>query len=296
MIESILLRDFQCHHKLRIDLDPLVTSVTGDSDAGKSAVLRALGWTCFNRPSGSAFVRVGAGYSRVDLVVDGRKVVRRSGDGKNEYRLDDGRFSSFGTGVPPPVADLLNLDPTLNFQWQTDPPFWFGLTPGEVSRELNAVVNLGLIDRTVANLASEHRKARSVVEVTEARLAEARKAQKDLAWVGEANEDLVGVDSVQNDRDGRRMRCDDLSQLLDAAVVAEGLVHADMPGVRPLEDVFSLWRESGEQLHRLGDLIEEAEEAHAWLTRCENESGRTREALAALTKDRCPLCQRVLTS
>lgn len=41
MIRRIVLRNFQNHRRLRIDLDPRVTTVVGPSDAGKSAVVRA---------------------------------------------------------------------------------------------------------------------------------------------------------------------------------------------------------------------------------------------------------------
>ena len=135
MIESITITNFQAHKKFTLELDPKITVVTGKSDAGKSAIYRALRWLCTNRPSGNEFIRWGTDGTRVKLRVDGRTIIRKRGKG-NSYSLDKDSYEAFGSDVPEDIAKLLNLS-EVSFQGQFDGPFWFDKTPGEVSRALN---------------------------------------------------------------------------------------------------------------------------------------------------------------
>ena len=160
MLEKLLIRNFQCHEKITVDFDPAVTTVVGPSDRGKSAVLRAIRWLAFNRPAGDAFIKHGAGRVSVRLRAGGRDILRERAAGSNLYKIDGKEFQAFGSDVPPEIVNALNLD-AVNFQRQLDPVFWFSKSPGEVSRELNAIIDLGLIDRTLSNLASASRRAKA---------------------------------------------------------------------------------------------------------------------------------------
>lgn len=173
MINSITLHNFQVHEELTIQLDPHVTTIVGPTDAGKSAVLRALRWAALNTPTGESFVRHGSKCAKVVLRAGKHKVVRVRGSGVNTYRLDHKVYEAFKGGVPDDVANLLKLTP-INFQRQHDGPYWFGETAGMVSRQLNQIVDLGIIDTTLANLASSLRKAYIEVSVVEERLEQAQ--------------------------------------------------------------------------------------------------------------------------
>lgn len=184
MIERLLIQNFQAHHKLRVNLDPHITTIVGPSDVGKSAIIRALRWVCTNQPGGDAFVRHGARGATVKLVVDGHTITRRRRPGGevNEYRLDSSAYRAFGRGVPDPITELLNIG-DVTWQGQHDAPFWFSDTAGEVSRQLNAIVNLGIIDSTLANVARAVHRARTKLEAAEEELSTAKKEFDSLAWV-----------------------------------------------------------------------------------------------------------------
>lgn len=183
MIESIELRNFQTHRRKTIVFDPRVTIIIGASDEGKSSLLRAIRWACLNRFDGPAdsFINWESSFAKVTLAVDGRKIVRAKG-GKNSYTLDGKQFRAFGDKVPPEIADLLLLTEQ-NFQGQLDPHFWFSESAGQVSRELNQVVNLAAIDETLAAIATRARQARSELEVCRKRAREAKIARDKLTWV-----------------------------------------------------------------------------------------------------------------
>lgn len=193
-VEQIELRDFQAHNQLTVDLSPGVTTVVGPSDAGKSAILRALWWVLTNQPGGESFIRDGAKLAQVRVYLDGGRSIHRlrSSGGRNEYILDGKeKYVSFGAGVPDAVAKLANVGPVC-FQSQHDAPFWFAETAGQVSRNLNSIVDLGVIDESLGAAAGRVQRARDRAEQAEEMLTQAVRTRDGLAWVDRANT-LAGI-------------------------------------------------------------------------------------------------------
>ncbi len=183
MIRRIVLTNFQKHAKLVIDLDPKVTCFVGPSDAGKSAVVRALYWCCLNRPGGTDFVRHGAKEASVKVYTRTRKIERVRSGRTNEYRIDGRVLKAFGlSNVPVEVAAALNVSED-NFRLQLEPHFWFGDTAGQVSQKLNEVVNLSLIDHALDYAATTVRAAKAEAEFAAERSKEASEAFDKLDWV-----------------------------------------------------------------------------------------------------------------
>lgn len=170
-LESITLTNFQAHRKLDLELGR-ITTIQGRTDIGKSAILRAIRWACLNDFAGDDFVKHGEKEAGVTLKINNGKVhvVSRTKGRHNLYLLDDEVYRSFGrNGVPSAIAQLLNLS-EINFQGQHDSPFWFNESAGEVSRRLNAIIDLSMIDDALSNVASELRKANERVAVSEERI------------------------------------------------------------------------------------------------------------------------------
>lgn len=185
MIESISIRGFQTHRSLTLAFDPQLTSLTGPTDSGKTSILRALRWVFLNQgPKDKDLVNWDDSICRVTVVVDGHRITRRKGKEKNTYALDGRIFKSFGTTVPAEIKSLLNVG-EVNFQGQLDPHFWFNETPGQLSKTLNDIINLGDIDRVLGGLASEQRRARTVFEDRLESSKAARAELKKLSWVSD---------------------------------------------------------------------------------------------------------------
>ena len=195
MLERLTLRDFQTHKKLVIDLDPRITTVVGPSDQGKSAVIRALRWLCFNRPTGDAFIRHGTDSTKVSLTVDGREIRRSKGKAGNTYHIDQQPLKAFGADVPEEVAKLLNLG-DVNFQGQHDAPFWFSETAGGVSKALNAIINLGDIDRVSGYLNSKLREYQATQSAAEQRVATTKVEWLALKPLKEIDKELQAVEAL----------------------------------------------------------------------------------------------------
>lgn len=182
MIEKLRIRNFQKHGDLLVKFDERITTIVGPSDAGKSAILRALRWVLLNQPDGDAFIRDGQKEVSVVLRVDGHTVKRRRGKA-NEYVLDKKSLVSFGRGnVPDLVARITNVSDE-NFQLQHEAPFWFDLSAGEVSKRLNAIVDLQVVDESLAAASKMARERAAQAKIMQKAVQDSKNAKKRLAYV-----------------------------------------------------------------------------------------------------------------
>lgn len=148
-----------------------------------------------NQPRGDKFVTRGKKKAKAIVKVKTEKgvVTRIRGKSVNLYKIGKAKYKAFGTGkVPEPVQQLLNVD-SLNFQRQHDALFMFSDTPGQVSKRLNQIFDLGSIDLALSNIATMSRKARSEFDVSTERLQEAQTQVKELEWAVEFHSDVQGL-------------------------------------------------------------------------------------------------------
>jgi len=201
MIEKIQIRGFGANEKLDVEFGPNVTSIIGKSFIGKSWLLRALKWVMRNKPAGNSYINWDSDEAKVRLSVDNKKVVRIRSKSINSYRLSGKSHPYLAlaqSNVPKDISEIMNVS-DINFQGQHTLPFWFCETAGEVSRQLNSIVNLEVIDKTLSNIESQKRKAKVLIEVTEQSLKEAVKEKKGLEYVEDLDVELSSVESIQKD-------------------------------------------------------------------------------------------------
>lgn len=188
MIKSLVLKNFQKHKKLKLLFSPGITSIVGRTDSGKSSVMRALRWVSLN-VNPRDFIRNGSKEAVVVLkVLDSPDtptlIVRRKGR-SNVYKLNGKPFKAFGSKVPDRIGGVLNVS-DINFQRQHDPSFWLSSSGPEVSRQLNKVIDLSVIDSSLSKSAKLVRQSRERVNVSEERLRDRRREYKELRESGTA--------------------------------------------------------------------------------------------------------------
>jgi hypothetical protein len=216
-LEEIRYQNFQRLEDIVLKLSPTVTTIVGPSNEGKSSCIRGLSFVSLNNLSGKKFVSHGKDWTKETLKVDGRKVVRKKGMGVNTYSLDGKKFTADptarGSWVPDEVKELLNVS-DLNFQYQLSPPFWFFDSPGQVSKNLNGIVNLGSIDRSLAKAKSLVSSVKSELKLTETRLEEAKHTRDELKWVKELVEKREHIRALKAAWQQTAQDCDRLAILV----------------------------------------------------------------------------------
>lgn len=195
MLESVSAENFQAHARLELTFDPKITVIIGPTDSGKSSVIRTLRWACLNQPRGSDFVRHGEDTVLVRVKIDGKSVERSKKKEANYYALNDTVFTAFGVNIPETVSAFLQID-DLNFQQQHDAPFWLSLSAGEVSRQLNSIVDLEIIDRATSGIKSKVLDQKRQIDRNMDKLQVEKKKVDDLSWTVEAKIALDHLDVV----------------------------------------------------------------------------------------------------
>lgn len=195
MIKELLIKNFEAHDKFKAKLDPGITTFTGATDAGKSSIIRAIQWVVLNRPLGDSFIRDENKPAFVGLKTENGIVSRKKGKGINIYKVNGQTLEAFGANVPEEVKQFLGME-ELNFQLQFDAPYWFMISPGEVSKQLNQIVDLEIIDSTLSNLNNKIRQTRMEVTLSEKRLDEVSQSAKHLRFVKRMSADFQRLEQL----------------------------------------------------------------------------------------------------
>ena len=178
LFKRLQIRGFQRHKKLNIEFSPTITTIVGATDTGKSSIYRALKYLATNRPKGDSFINWDVDTTALCLDVDESRLIRKKGK-ENFYKVGKHKLTAFGTDVPEEVQKLLNIS-EINFQNQHDSPFWLTETAGEVSRQLNAVVDLSSMDKMLSAVASRLRSLNAENKTILSRIKDAEEEQQQL--------------------------------------------------------------------------------------------------------------------
>lgn len=233
-MERLRIENYQAHRELDLVLDEPVTTIVGSTDSGKSSVVRALRWLCLNRPRGTAFISDGEKSCRVKAKF-GNTTVERGKGKENRYRVGKKVYTAFGDSVPEEVAMTVNVS-DINFQRQHDAPFWFSLSPGEVARQLNSIVDLEVIDDVLGRTAARLRKARDRVELGKDRVKKADDECERLSFVPTLVEQFHRLETEEEQAAARRTSVAILGRAVLQAIEyrerAESLRNATLAAVK----------------------------------------------------------------
>lgn len=197
MIKSLALQNFQSHSESLLEFDPGINILIGDSDSGKTAILRALNWVLTNRPTGEAFRRNGSDKTIVTVDTSDGSVSRVRSNKDNFYLDGSGeKLAAIGTSVPEQVLKLLKMDPDVNIQRQLDAPFLLSCSPGEVAQRLNTSVGLDEIDTGLSNAARRVRQNLSAFSEIDTRCKELSEQVRSFAYLADMEHDILSAEDL----------------------------------------------------------------------------------------------------
>lgn len=290
MLKSLTIRNFRLHKKITIDLDPHITTIVGKSYAGKSTIIRALKWLCLNKPAGMSVLRWGSKQARVSLNVDEHKITRIRSKSKNLYKLDDHKYEAFGNDVPNDVTKILNVT-EINFQGQHHLPFWFGETAGEVSRRLNGIVNLSLIDTTLSKMSSMLHESRTRVEMAKEQLDFNRKRKRELAFVKKMVRDWGRVKDAHRMLEAHETQCLELENVVKRCKEHQTIINKTRPpSMNRLTEAMDQYDEAVSNFNVMQDWIHDCKEAAEKALRLRRIAKEREKEWRRAIGRRCPLC------
>ena len=180
MLKRLQIKNFQSHKESDIVFSPRVNVLLGKSNAGKTTIMRSLDWIENNSTSGakllSSFAKRGDVCSAKLLTTDGQ-IERCYSKSTNGYKLNGVELKAIGKGTPDEVKEALNFG-DLNTKSQHEGFFMLNDSGGKVAKQLNELVDLEIIDTTIANLNSKSRAINSKIKFKKEELVE---KEKELA-------------------------------------------------------------------------------------------------------------------
>lgn len=298
MIQSLAIQGFQSHASSLLEFHPGVNVIIGDSDSGKTAILRALTWALTNRPTGDAFRRNGSDKTIVTVTMSDGSISRVRSNKENFYLDGSGeKLTAIGTSVPESVLKLLRMDADLNMQRQLDAPFLLSCSAGDVAQRLNTVVGLDDIDVGLSNVARRVRQNQAIFEQSETRCTELSKQVEVYAYLEAMEREVVSLEDMFSSLVSVESYAEDLTDTLIS-------IDECLQALKKLPDVVRLLGQIAEadgqfqnynevygEAQRLSDLVGSIEETKEELRKIPNttallhEVGKIEDVLQQLRED-----------
>jgi exonuclease SbcC len=217
MIIKVEIENFQSHKNTVLEFVPGTNVVIGESDAGKSAIFRAINWAITNRPLGDTFRSDWGGDTRVAIYTSEGDVIERiKSSTKNLYIVNGKPLTAFGSEVPEQVSEILRMDEA-NIQSQMDVPFLLAVSPGEAARLLNKAASIDDIDYTISNLRGEYQKISNNVKFNEGKLKDYQTQIKQYDNLPGLEEKLEQLEEAEKELERRQQRLEKLTELVAGA-------------------------------------------------------------------------------
>jgi len=194
MINSIEIKNFETHICTKIDLHPGVNVLLGESDSGKSSVVRALEWNTKNRPQGDSYrnnqldpknKKDKLKKTQVSVNYDNQIVTRARNSKINHYQINTNEpLKALRTDVPEEVQNITKIK-SVNIQGQHPTQQYFLLAdkPGQVAKEFNKVAGLVIMDKAIADINQQVRFCSNTIKNAQRDIKEKETELKDSKWV-----------------------------------------------------------------------------------------------------------------
>lgn len=158
-ITGIDIVNFQKHAKLKTDFSAGVNCIVGETDKGKSCLVRAIKWVFFNEPKGDIVRKFGTTQTKVSIILDDGTIVTRIKSAKdNAYEVHKGgdvvKYDSVGKDIPDAVQSILKALPLviekesilLNISGQLEAPFLLQESGGFRMKLFNKLMGSDILD------------------------------------------------------------------------------------------------------------------------------------------------------
>lgn len=279
VLEKVIVKNFRSYKEGVFDLLPGVNSLTGATDAGKSACMDAIKWVATGKPTGNEFVSWFCDKKRDTTSVelqfsDGSWVRRNLKSGKATYDIctNPNPLEAFGKTVPEEVLALVNIH-KVSIGNQLDRPFMVLDNGPDLAKFMNDCANMGSLDICSSNILTFKTRTQTAINGLNTAMASAKTIMKSLVGLDEVQTKISGImgqlaqsEELENDINGIEIIYNALTDLLNLKDECDYVLK--LPIDEALENVKNLETVS-KSISQLGDMIEALECEYAALADCE---------------------------
>ncbi len=215
MLKKLTIKNFQSHEHTEIVFSPKVTVITGRSQSGKTAILRALNWLINSRPRGFRFhSHFAKKEDKTEVILEiNDRIIFHVKDKAEEGWFVNGSIYK-GADIPDEILNLLNFT-EINMQGQLEEPFLITSSPGEITRVINRVTKLDEVDDWIRNITSQVNTANSQISLVQDEIQEIGEKIERYEGLEKIEEPLDRLDIVQNKVNDLDIGIKLLSQLIE---------------------------------------------------------------------------------
>lgn len=157
ILKNIKLDNFQIHDSIDLDFCDGVNCIVGESDIGKSSIIRALRWVFTNKPAGiSTLISENETKTKVSVKLDDIVITRLRGKSTNYYNIQGNKISNFGREVPEHLrkylgdkVKILSESIDIGFSLQHNPAFMVGDSSSFKGKILDSICGNDIIIKCV---------------------------------------------------------------------------------------------------------------------------------------------------
>lgn len=199
-IVKVILDNFQSHEHTEMNFTDGLNIIVGESNNGKTAVLRGIMWAITNQPLGTDFIMAGKDECSVTICYDDGTSIKRGRTLKDTgyydiyYRDDNGtlqrgQYRGFTNAVPVEVANVhqmpkvsitKDIETHLNVLSQLDGPFLLTESPMTKAAAIGRITGTHVIDAGIKESNKTIQNNRKVIKTYESDISEKRNVLQNM--------------------------------------------------------------------------------------------------------------------
>lgn len=220
-IKSIELVNIQKHKHITLSLSG-INVLIGETESGKTSILRGILWNILNNTSGEKLLNNdGAKACSVTITCGDDVVSRNWSKSENTYTLNGKKFSAIRTSVPDEVSKLYAVD-SVNIQRRRDVPFMVYYKDTECAKQFGDMLDVSEIDRTIGASNAHVRELKTECDALSATVSSGEKELEELSFVDEAAESFSAIKELVVSADSEERKQERFGVLSDKLTQAVG--------------------------------------------------------------------------
>ena len=171
-IKRVIINNFQSHTNTIVDFDDGLNIIIGESNNGKTSIMRAIMWVIDNNPLGSDFITVGQDTCSVSIEFDDGTSITRTRTRQNTGKyivtnfdengtLVTQTYSGFTNAIPVEIANThqmpkvnitKDIETHLNVLSQLDEPFLINESPANKAIAIGRITGTHILDASIKDI------------------------------------------------------------------------------------------------------------------------------------------------
>ena len=249
-IKTVTIKNFQSHAHTVINFEKSMNVITGESNQGKTAVIRAIQWCLFNEPKGTDFIRTGESDCSVTVEFSDNSSITRSRTltSSGYYKIKDSSgeekvYKGFGNDIPvevqnehqmPDVYITKDTKVKLNLATQLEGPFLIGDSPSVRASAIGRLTGVQVLDSAIKNCNRNLMATNKEVKVLESKL---EGFDKELAKYNNLNDLKLYLNIIEELSLAKESYESDVSTLRDYQNTLDGIERDRLDKIKVLSSI-----------------------------------------------------------